>query len=212
MRKRFSQILLPVVVLGMCLCLASIALAGEATPACQTVSQDFRSSPFHTTNPLGIAGNFHLVGFSSVTTSAHTNGNILTDTLRYQSNFGTSGVEEVSYIRKIEFLSGGGFSSTYSTTDSLLVVGTEVPVGTADNGNAWTLVGRKVDAPMRSVHPDSLMQDSDTLKYIDLQAVHDQTVRINQTLSTYENRLDKVIEQTDGQGTFIQKVILSDRV
>ena len=36
--------------------------------------------------PLGIAGNFHLVGFSSVTTSAHTNGNILTDTLRYQSN------------------------------------------------------------------------------------------------------------------------------
>ena len=210
MRKLFSQILLPVVVLGMCLCLASIALAGEATPACRTVSQDFRSSPFHTTNPLGIAGNFHLVGFSSVTTSAHTNGNILTDTLRYQSNFGTNGVEEVSYIRKIEFLSGGGFSSTYSTTDSLLVVGTEVPVGTADNGNAWTLDGRKVDAPMRSVHPDSLMQDSDTLKYIDLQAVHDQTVRINQTLSTYENRLDKVIEQTDGQGTFIQKVILSD--
>ena len=210
MRKRFSQILLPVVVLGMCLCLASIALAGEATPACRTVSQDFRSSPFHTTNPLGIAGNFHLVGFSSVTTSAHTNGNILTDTLRYQSNFGTNGVEEVSYIRKIEFLSGGGFSSTYSTTDSLLVVGTEVPVGTADNGNAWTLDGRKVDAPMRSVHPDRLMQDSDTLKYIDLQAVHDQTVRINQTLSTYENRLGKVIEQTDGQGTFIQKVILFD--
>ena len=107
MRKRLSQILLPVVVLGMSLCLASIALAGEATPACRTVSQDFRSSPFHTTNPLGIAGNFHLVGFSSVTTSAHTNGNILTDTLRYQSSFGTNGVEEVSYIRKIEFLSGG---------------------------------------------------------------------------------------------------------
>ena len=54
------------------------------------------------------------------------------------------------------------------------------------------------------------MQDSDTLKYIDLQAVHDQTVRINQTLSTYENRLGKVIEQTDGERTFIQKVILSD--
>lgn len=194
----------------MCLCLASIALAGEATSACQTISQDFKSSPFYVTNPLGIAGNFHLVGFSSVTTTAHTNGNILTDTLRYQNNFGTKGVEEVSYIRKIEFPSGGGFSSTYSTTDSLLVVGTEVPVGTADNGNAWTLNGCKVDAPMRSVHPDRLMQDSDTLKYIDLQAVHDQTVRINQTLSTYENRLDKVIQKTDGQRTFIEKVILSD--
>ena len=210
MRKRFSQILLPVVVLGMCLCLASIALAGEATSACQTISQDFKSSPFYVTNPLGIAGNFHLVGFSSVTTSAHTNGNILTDTLRYQNNFGTKGVAEVSYIQKIEFLSGGGFSSTYSSTDSLLVVGTGVQVGTTDNGNAWTLDGRKVDAPMRSGNPASLMQDSNTLKYIDLQAVHDQTVRINQTLSTYENRLDKVIEQTDGQRTFIQKVILSD--
>ena len=35
-------------------------------------------------------------------------------------------------------------------------------------------------------------------------------MRINQTLRTYENRLDKVIGQTDGNRTFIQKVILSD--
>lgn len=212
MRKRFRKMVLFLKVcgLGFMICFVSSASAGDVTPACQTISQDFKSSPFYVTNPLGIAGNFHLVGFSSVTTGTHTNGNILTDTLRYQSNFGTNGVKEVSYIRKIEFRGGGGFSSTYSTTDSLLVVGTEVPVGTADNGNAWTLDGRKVDAPMRSVHPDSLMQDSDTLKYIDLQAVHDQTVGINLTLSTYENRLDKVIEQTDGERTFIQKVILSD--
>lgn len=196
--------------LGFMICFVSSASAGDFTSACQTISQDFKSSPFYVTNPLGIAGNFHLVGFSSVTTTVHTHGNILTDTLRYQNNFGTDSVEEVSYIQKIEFLSGGGFSSTYSSTDSILVVGTGVQVGTADHGKAWTLDGRKVDAPMRSVHPDSLMQDSDTLKYIDLQAVHDQTVRINQTLSTYKNRLDKVIEETDGQRTFIQKVILSD--
>lgn len=196
--------------LGFMICFVSSASAGDFTPACQTISQDFRSSPFHTTNPLGIAGNFHLVGFSSVTTSAHTNGNILTDTLRYQNNFGTKGVAEVSYIQKNEFLSGGGFSSTYSSTDSILVVGTAVQVGTTDHGNAWTLDGHKVDAPMRSAHHDRLMQDSATLKYINLQAVHDQTVLINQTLRNYENRLDKVIEQTDGQRTFIQKVILSD--
>lgn len=194
----------------MCLCLASIALAGEATSACQTISQDFKSSPFYVTNPLGIAGNFHLVGFSSVTTTAHTNGNILTDTLYYRSNFGTKGVAEVSYIRKIKFLSDGGFSSTNSSPDSLLVVGTEVRVGTTDNGNAWTLNDRKVDAPMLSHNRASLMQDSDDLKYIDLQAVHDQTVLINQTLRNYENRLDKVIELQDGQRTFIDKVILSD--
>ena len=93
------------------------------------------------------------MGFSSVTTSAHTNGNILTDTLRYQSNFGTNGVEEVSYIRKIEFLSGGGFSSTYSTTDSLLVVGTEVPVGTADNGTPGPLTAARWTRPCEASIP-----------------------------------------------------------
>lgn len=201
--------LLKICMLGLLVCFVSSASASGDLP-CKQIEQDFKSSGFYVPNPLGTAGNFHLVGFFSVTTGTHTNGNILTDTLRYQSNFGTNGVKEVSYIRKIEFLSGGGFSSTYSSTDSLLVVGTGVQVGTADNGNAWTLNGHKVDAPMRSGHPASLMQDSDTLEYIDLQAVHDQTVRINQTLRTYENRLNKVIELTDGNRTFIQEVILSD--
>ena len=195
--------------LGFMICFVSSASAGDFTPACQTISQDFKSSPFYVTNPLGIAGNFHLVGFSSVTTTAHTNGNILTDTLHYRNNFGTNDVKEVSYIKKIEFLSGGdGFSST--NTDSLLVVGTGVQVGTADNGNAWSLNGHKVDHPSLHNYPNNLMQDSDTLEYIDLEAVHDQTVLINQTLRNYENRLDKVIELQDGQRTFIDKVILSD--
>ena len=192
-------------------CFVSSASAGDVTPACQKISEDFKKSPFYETSPLGIAGNFHLVGFSSVTTTAHTNGNILTDTLYYRSNFGTKGVAEVSYIRKIEFPpSGDGFSSTNSSPDSLLVVGTEVRVGTTDNGNAWTLNGRKVDAPMLSHNRASLMQDSDDLKYIDLQAVYDQTVHINQTLRTYEDRQVKVIQKTEGNRTFIQKVILSD--
>lgn len=189
---------------------ASAASTDDESP-CNQITQIFKVSDLYKPNPLGIAGNFHLVGFSSVTTTAHTNGNILTDTLHYQNNFGTKGVKEVSYIQKIEFLSGGdGFSSTYSSTDSLLVVGTGVQVGTADHGKAWTLDGRKVDEPKRSAHRDRLMQDSDTLEYIDLEAVHDQTVLINKTLSTYENRLDKVIQKTDGQRTFIDKVILSD--
>lgn len=197
--------------LGFMICFVSSASAGDFTSACQTISQDFKSSPFYVTNPLGIAGNFHLVGFSSVTTTAHTNGNILTDTLRYQSNFGTNGVAEVSYIRNISFVNdGSGFSSTYSSTDSLLVVGTGVQVGTEDYGNAWSLNGHKVDAPMRIGNPDSLMQDSDALEYIDLGAVYDQTVRINQTLSRYENKNTNVIQQQNGSEYFIEKVILSD--
>lgn len=199
--------------LGLLVCFvfsASAASTDDESP-CNQITQIFKVSDLYKPNPLGIAGNFHLVGFSSVTTTAHTNGNILTDTLHYQNNFGTKGVKEVSYIQKIEFLSGGdGFSSTNSSPDSILVVGTEVTVDTTDHGNAWTLDGHKVDEPKRSAHRDRLMQDSDTLKYIDLQAVHDQTVRINQTLRTYANELEKVIETTDGNRTFIQKVILSD--
>ena len=33
---------------------------------------------FYDQNPFGIIGGFHLVGFNSVTTHSHTNGNILT--------------------------------------------------------------------------------------------------------------------------------------
>ena len=200
--------------LGLLVCFvfsASAASTDDESP-CNQITQIFKVSDLYKPNPLGIAGNFHLVGFSSVTTTAHTNGNILTDTLHYKANFGTKGLDgEVSYIRNISFVNGGsGFSSTYEGRNSILVVGTEVQVATEDHGNAWSLNGHKVDHPSQRNYPNNLMQDSDTLEYIDLQAVHDQTVLINQTLSTYENRLDNVIRKTDGQRTFIEKVILSD--
>lgn len=196
--------------LGLLVCFvfsASAASTDDESP-CNQITQIFKVSDLYKPNPLGIAGNFHLVGFSSVTTTAHTNGNILTNTLRYRNNFGTNGVKEVSYIRNIEFLSDGGFSST--NTDSLLVVGTGVQVGTEDNENAWSLNGHKVDHPYRRDYPNNLMQDSATLKYIDLGAVHAQTVLINQTLRRYENRLGEVIQQQNGSEYFIEKVILSD--
>lgn len=197
--------------LGLLVCFVSSASASGDLP-CKQIEQDFKSSGFYVPNPLGIAGNFHLVGFSSVTTTAHTNGNILTDTLHYKANFGTKGLDgEVSYIRNISFVNGGsGFSSTYEGRNSILVVGTGVQVGTEDNGYAWSLNGHKVDAPMLSGNPDSLMQDSDDLKYIDLQAVYDQTVRINQTLRRYENKNTDVIQKQYGSEYFIEKVILSD--
>lgn len=49
----------------------------------------FEKTDYYSNNTLGIAGNFHLVGFSSVETQTHTNGNILTRLLKYRSNFGT---------------------------------------------------------------------------------------------------------------------------
>ena len=52
---------------------------------------------FYNQNPFGIIGGFHLVGFNSVTTHSHTNGNILTSTLRYRDNFGTKGLEEIMF-------------------------------------------------------------------------------------------------------------------
>src|SRR5690625_5733363 len=65
----------------------------------------YEQTKFYHENLFGIAGGFHLVGLNSVHTGAHVHGNILTNQLIYESNFGTTGVEEVSYVKDIE---GGG--------------------------------------------------------------------------------------------------------
>ncbi|WP_314795310.1 Cna B-type domain-containing protein, partial [Eggerthia catenaformis] len=149
-----------------------------------TENNTYEKTKYYKKNPLGIIGGFHLVGFNSVETKVHTNGNILTDTLKYRSNFGTNGLDEVSYIRKLDN-SSDGFKST-SKNESTLVVGTEINVGTTDHGNAWTLNGRKVDFPNRANNPKGILQDG-TKKFIDIEKERQKAISINKKLSKYEN-------------------------
>ncbi|MGX7069551.1 Cna B-type domain-containing protein [Gemella bergeri] len=148
-----------------------------------TADKVYQKTKYYKEGPLGIMGGFHLVGFNSVETKAHTNGNILTDTLKYQSNFGTNGIEEVSYIRKLQN-PVSGFKST-SNNQSILVVGQEITVTTADNGQAWALNGQKADFPRKSNNPNGLWQDTPSTKFINIESEKQKAIAINKKLRQY---------------------------
>lgn len=148
-----------------------------------TEANTFEKTAYYQSNPLGIAGNFHLVGFNSVSTNAHTNGNILTKTLYYGSNFGTNGYSgEISYIQNI----GNEISSFQFSGDpnKVLVVGRNVTVGTTDNDTAWTLNGAKLDNPNYANYSSNLWQD-DTADFINIDAVQQEMISVNQTMKSY---------------------------
>ncbi len=161
---------------------------------------------FYNQNPFGIIGGFHLVGFNSVTTHSHTNGNILTNTLRYRDNFGTKGLEEISYIKNLEMESGsltyGGYSLEGSE-NSILVVGKNIEIGKCDNGNAWSLNDHKVDYPPVNKNgnfANQLWQDSDEYEFIDIDLEKENAIAINQRLRDYvdlntESHLDDINNQ-----------------
>ncbi|MGN0364305.1 MAG: hypothetical protein ACI4ET_15875, partial [Bilifractor sp.] len=75
-------------------------------------SETFTGNPSKTgylsDRALGIAGNFHIVAFNKATLNAHTNGNILANTLAAGSNFGTNnfGVESTYIAGNYETING----------------------------------------------------------------------------------------------------------
>lgn len=150
----------------------------------------YEKTHYYKQNPLGIIGGFHLVGFNSVETRAHTNGNILTDTLKYISNFGTNNLPEVSYFRHLN-INSEGFKSTSVPHGSRLVVGDGVNVGVKTNPNnpsvieAWTFENKKVDSP--GYHSgNELWKDTNT-KFIDLSKVRRDSEDISRQLSGYKD-------------------------
>ena len=186
-KKRFPLYLIAVMVLSMISPheLPGMQVHAESngvTPV--TRANTYEKTGFYRENPFGIMGGFHLVGFNSVETKAHTNGNILTNLLKYRSNFGTSNLEEVSYIRNIENPVSGFKSAGHPKT--VLVVGDGIQVGTTDNGNAWTLNGAKADSPSKANNPAGLWKDTN-VKFIDLDQEKTKSIAINRRLSEYEN-------------------------
>ena len=148
-------------------------------------SNTYLKSKFYKESPFGIAGNFHLVAFTEINNPAHTNGNILTPKLIYGSNFGTNYVKpggagfttEVSYVREI-VPQGGMKAGAQDNPDSYFVVGKSTNIGTAENGNAWTINGQKMDYPRKNSMPGHLWQD-DTANFIDFDVVRSQVLALN---------------------------------
>ncbi|HHU19253.1 MAG TPA: Cna B-type domain-containing protein [Bacilli bacterium] len=146
-------------------------------------SNVYQQTKFYQDSLFGVAGGFHLVGLNSVKNNVHINGNILTDKLIYGSDFGTSGVAEATYIRKIE---SGSAITVGGHEESILVLGEEVEVSTVDNGNAWSVNGNKVNRPNKNNQPNQLWQDGKR-EFIDLNQVEQHVVQLVSKLAKLEN-------------------------
>ncbi|MGE4276984.1 MAG: choice-of-anchor A family protein, partial [Lawsonibacter sp.] len=147
---------------------------------------------YDASRPLDIAGNFHIVAFDSATMTAHTNGNLLANTVSAGANFGTSdkaGVpitDELSYIQKyIQVNSGSGSSASH-----VLALGDQEHgniVSLTDGGSSFTIKNTfsayPYDAKLDTPH--NIWQDSDTSAnpFIDLSEVKAQMEELSASLA-----------------------------
>lgn len=129
---------------------------------------------YNTSGPLGMASNFHIVGFSSVHNTAHTNGNIVTNSLTYGSNFGTSNISgEISYIKSF---SSGNNLSCGDGEDDILVVGKDMKVTVRDG--RFALIDS--NGTVRTVDkPNNIYQDTDRYSFLSIDTMKTQLESYN---------------------------------
>lgn len=129
-------------------------------------SETFTGNPaatgYSANRVLGIPGNFHLVAFTKATLSAHTNGNVMTNDLEANSNFGSNnyGIESSYVSGEYKHVN----SNSGSNISHILAVSNSTKLGFADNGNAFTVNGTKLDKPR------VIYRDSNSKKFIDMSA------------------------------------------
>ena len=146
-------------------------------PAAETF---INTSYYYALNPLGIAGNFHIVAFDTATLGAHTNGNILAKNLYAGANFGTEGYgPELSYIQNYMQIS----HTSAADTAGVLAVGSSPTVSLVDNGKHFAINGTQIDSPY------TIWQDSDSavLPFVDLVTVETQIKNIASSLASQLN-------------------------
>ena len=142
------------------------------------LSDSAYSKYYNSNSPIGTAGSFHIVAFEEAHLNAHTNGNVLAKKLYAGSNFGTSNFDdELSYIQNYEQV----HATSASSADHTLVIGSDNSVAFADNGNAFSVNGTKIDKP------NHLIQDVDTASapFIDLNRVKEEIKQISVNLNKY---------------------------
>jgi len=149
----------------------------QITSASDTYENLAKDSPYYLRDRyLGIAGNFHIVAFNTATLNTHTNGNVLANNLYAKTNFGTNNLEEeLSYVQNYKQVN----SVSASSDSHVLVLGSDNTVGTADNGNHFTVADTKLDRPL-NVWQDA---NTSTVPFIDLTAVKTTVTGISNTLS-----------------------------
>ena len=146
---------------------------------------------------LGAANNFHIVGFTSVTTGTHTNGNIATPTLYYNSNFGTNNMDgEISYIQHFvggsAYTFGGTDSSNDNSNGKILIVGKNEKVTVGDNGNSFYINGNKVNKP------STIWQDTENYSYLPIGSKNDKPTNPQSMYSEIKNKSAELASMSPG--------------
>ena len=135
---------------------------------------------YNTQSPLGVAGSFHIVAFDTARLNAHTNGNILANTLIAGSNFGTNSYpDELSYAVRYQQVN----STSASSSSHTLVVGSNNTIATVDNNNVLSVNGTKIDKPQNLI----VDNDSTATPFIDLTDVKDEITNKSAALARVAN-------------------------
>ena len=170
----------------------------------------YEKTPYYVESKLGTMGGFHMVGFSEIDAKVRVYGNIVTNKITNMSEFGLVHFPLINYVKVV----GGGITNPkFSPNDSVntvLVVGRDVDIDLADNGNRWSIEGAKVDIPQRrqNVNPTNVWREKNT-KFIDLDAIKENTVAFSKKLAKYSDvstevdfsdQNNKIIRVLDDEG------------
>ena len=158
-------------------------IAGDKVLRYNDVRDGFMRDPayscyYNSNSPLGTAGSFHIVAFNEARLTSHTNGNVLAKTLYAGSNFGTKNLRaELSYVQNYAQVN----STSASSAEHVLAIGSGSTIGFMDNGNAFSINGTKIDSPK------NLIQDRNTTDspLVDLDRVRREIVQIATRLSGF---------------------------
>ncbi|WP_461219006.1 Cna B-type domain-containing protein [Lapidilactobacillus salsurivasis] len=133
------------------------------------------------TAPLKAAQFFHIFSNEAIT-GAHTNGNIATDELFSETNFGTnvidgSLVKDIYYFQDVHKISSSAFvSSDMARNKAVFGEDTEIELASASDQNAISVNQNKLD----HLQEDEVYQDKDQQQYLNIKTeLADDLIRSN---------------------------------
>lgn len=153
----------------------------------------YEKTPYYVESKLGTMGGFHMVGFTEIDAKVRVYGNIVTNKITNMSEFGLVHFPLINYTKVV----GSGITnpkfSPNDNVNTVLVVGRDVDIDLADNGNRWTINGAKVDIPQRrqNSNPTNVWREKD-VKFLDLDAIKTQAVAFSKKLAGYEDTSTEV--------------------
>ena len=156
----------------------------------EVVTEDmvYEKTPYYVESNLSTLGGFHMIAFDRIDANVRAYGNILTNRVDNMSEFSLVHFPLVSYMKVVgDNIKNPKFAPN-DEVQTVLVVGENVDIDLADNGNRWLINGQKVDSPVRregSEHTN-LWREKD-VKFVDLEGLEEQSKEFSKLLGSYDD-------------------------